>query len=244
MNKMFCNKLVSFVLALFPCLCLATTIHINPVRVELKPGEKNGTFKVNNAGEKPALFQIKIVKWTQEDGKDIYTDTKDLIANPPVMNIPGNDFQLVRIGLRVPLKRDTEHSYRLIASEVADTSNDGDAFQVKTLIRFSMPIFIAPKEKQGDLSIETKAAPNGDLELQLVNNSNHHIQVTNIDFYLPDHTEPLETSVTQDKFAYLLPGQGKSWPLKWKVSEANKDVVVKLKTDWGSIEKVVKVTAR
>jgi fimbrial chaperone protein len=241
---MLIKRFALFILALFPCLCLATTIHINPVRLELKPGEKNGTFKVNNAGDNTALFQIKIVKWTQENGQDIYTETKDIIANPPMMKIPAKDFQLVRVGLRTPLKRDIEQNYRLIATEIADTSVPNDSLQIRTLIRFSIPIFIIPKEKRGDLDIETVQAKNGDLEFHIFNNSNRHIQVNNIDFYLPEQTEPLETSVTQDKFAYLLPEQARSWPLKWKVSEANKDVVVKLKTDWGPIEKVVKVSTK
>jgi fimbrial chaperone protein len=231
----------AFVFLVVPCMLLAAEVHINPVRLKFEPGQTIDSFKVVNAGKDPVLFQLKAFKWTQEEGKDVYTDTKDIILNPPIANIAEESYQLVRVGLRAPLNPKIEHTYRVIATQVP-SKNKTDSFQVETLIRFSIPVFIEPKNKIDDLSIDTKSLPNGDLELHIKNAGNRHIQITNIDFYQGEE-KPLETTVTKDKFVYLLPEQSKVWPLKWKEVKGAKEVVVKLQTDRGPIEKPVVVTA-
>lgn len=230
-----------WLLCFFPCVLLAAKVHLNPIRVKFEPGQTTESFKMMNADKAPVLFQLKVLKWTQEAGKDVLVDTKDIILNPPIVNIQGDSYQLVRVGFRAPLNPKNEHTYRIIATQLP-AKNESGAFQVQPLIRFSIPIFVDPKEKFGDFRVDTRELPNGDLELHLANKSNYHIQITNVEFYENNNEKPMDITITKDKFFYLLPDQSKTLPLKWKHQKGMKDIVLKINTDRGLTEVPVKIT--
>jgi fimbrial chaperone protein len=237
-----CKKLLLGFLALFPGLCLAASVNIAPVRLELDPGARKSSFKIVNPSTEPVLFQLQAVKWTQENGEDIYTETKDLIINPPIASIEPGTYQLVRVGLKAAQNPATEHAYRIIATQVPSETEKSGGVQLKTVLKISVPLFVRPKKPTTDLNFITKRLPDGTLELQLLNKSNRHIQIMTVDFYQAEGEKPVATPMTEkDRFVYLLPGQEHKWPVKWKAPADAKDVVLKLRTDWGRLEQPIAI---
>ncbi len=239
MKGFFLKNCTLLFLLWLPYLSYAEGIQISPVRVYIEPGELNSSFTIYNRSDEPVLFQLKAVKWHQKAGEDIYSDTHDIIINPPIMNIGPDSYQLFRVGLRNPLPANNEHFYRIFATQVATKKNTVIKNQIQTLLEFNIPVFILPKEEQKDLIVELRKIKD-QLELRIANESNVHIQIAQIDIY-PDKNK-LETPLySQDTFVYLLPKQEKTWDLPWNKPKDMDDLALKLRTDWGDILETLRV---
>jgi fimbrial chaperone protein len=234
-------KLLFALLVLCPCLSFATSLDVSPVRIEIPAGKNNSSFTISNKSDESVLFQLKAVKWTQKAGKDIYSETKDIILNPPIINISPDSYQLFRVGLRTQLNPNKEHTYRIFATQVATSSEaPKTTAAITTLMEFNLPIFIQPKEEKKDVHSELKFIKSDQLQLHVINNSNIHVQITEISLY-PHKTE-LDTSLlSQETFVYLLPEQEKIWILPWSKSTDVKDVILQLRTDWGEIVEIMRI---
>lgn len=222
---------------LFPYLCWATALNVSPVRVEIPAGQNNAAFTISNPSDESVLLQLKAVAWDQKAGEDIFTETKDIIINPPIINLTADNYQLFRVGLRTPLPSHKEHTYRIFATQVATPLPPSKATAVRTLIEFSIPIFVAPQEEKKDLQIELKSLKKDESQLLIVNDSNMHIHISQISLYQNASEAPL---LSQDTFVYLLPKQEKTWVLPWNQPKDMDDLTLKLQTDWGEIFETIR----
>ncbi len=225
---------------LVPYVCFAAaSLEIRPVRIEVPAGQNNSSFTINNNSDKPVLFQLKAVKWSQKSGEEIYTDTRDIIINPPVINIAADSYQLFRVGVRAPLNPSKEHTYRIFATQVATPEAAEGGITIQTLVQFNIPVFFAPKEIEKDLTIELRSLKNNQLQLFVANNSNMHILISNINLAKEDAKTPL---ISEPTFVYLLPEQKKTWNFSWDKPKNMDDLILKLHTDWGEIVEAADVS--
>ena len=58
------------------------------------------------------------MSWSQVEGKDVYTATREVLANPPIFTVPAGGSQLVRIGLRRAPNTQRELTYRIFMQEL------------------------------------------------------------------------------------------------------------------------------
>ncbi len=122
----------------------AAEFSINPLRIELAPGERSGAVGVSNADQRPIRFQITLVEWTQDaDGKDVYRDSDDLIYFPRLFTVAPGEQAMVRVGPKRPYAG-SEKTYRLFIDELLDTSEKLTTSGVRFHIRFALPIFVGP----------------------------------------------------------------------------------------------------
>ena len=54
------------------------------------------TFTVRNNGTEPVMMQMELMSWSQSEGKDVYTATREVLGNPPIFTVPAGGSQLVR----------------------------------------------------------------------------------------------------------------------------------------------------
>lgn len=188
----------------------AGSFQVNPVRATLSPDKPIGAMTVRNTGSEPAVLQLEVMSWSQNQGKDVYTPTREILATPPIFTVPAGGSQIVRVGLRRPPDAQREMTYRLFLQEVPPPPKPG--FQgLQVALRIGVPVFVPPVDGQPPaLAWRIVRTPEGKLEVSLTNNGSSHVQVANIRLVRADGGEQGNQQIA----AYVLPGQTGNWPLK------------------------------
>ena len=75
----------------------AASFGVSPVRVTLSESQSMGVLTVRNDGNEPASLQMEVLSWSQAQGQDVLTPTRELLANPPIFTVPACGSQLVRV---------------------------------------------------------------------------------------------------------------------------------------------------
>lgn len=120
----------------------AATLQISPVLVDMAPRQGATGIMLRNPGTTPVYGQVRVYAWDQANGDDVLTPTQEIQASPPIIQVPPNGEQLVRLvraGNDLP---PVERSYRLVIDEIPDPSTplvNG----VVLRMRYSVPVFVA-----------------------------------------------------------------------------------------------------
>lgn len=212
----------------------AGSFQVNPIRVDLRPGAQTAALTVKNTGEEPVVVQISIESWSQQEGKDIYAPTKELLATPPVMTIPPSAERIVRIGLRRAPDRARELDYRLFLQEVPPPPKPG--FQgLVVALRVGLPVFVAPAQGKATPRVSWRASrlPDNKLELTAANDGTAHLQVAEISV---DGTGASTPVASYSGLTYILPDQRRSWVLPLNAPLGASRIRVKAVTDAGNLD--------
>lgn len=185
----------------------AGTFVVNPVRATLSAGQQVAALTVRNDGAEPTVVQLEVVSWSQQDGQDVYTPTRDVLATPPIFTVPPGGSQVVRVGLRRSTDPQRELTYRLYLQEVPPPPKPG--FQgLQVALRIGVPVFVLPPVPvKPVLRWQVSRTPQGQLKVSLTNSGDAHIQVANFKL-VPAGGKPLPT---RQVAAYVLPGQSRDW---------------------------------
>ena len=119
----------------------AASLGVSPVRVTLSESQSMGALTVRNDGTEPASLQMEMLSWSQAEGQDVLTPTRELLANPPIFTVPAGGSQLVRVGLRRAPDGQRELTYRIVLQELPPPPNP-DFMGTRMLMRISLPVFV------------------------------------------------------------------------------------------------------
>jgi fimbrial chaperone protein len=228
---------LAFLLGAAP-LATAGSFAVNPVRATLSSKQPVGSLVVRNSGTESTVIQLEVVSWTQENGKDVYTSTKELLATPPIFTVPAGGSQVVRVGLRRSVDSQRELAYRLFLQEVPPTKTDVQGLRV--VLRVGIPVFVIPPVRATPvLRWQASRTAEGALRLSLTNDGNAHIQVAKSKLMLATAGQPL---MTQEVAAYVLSGQSRDWIYKLSpLPAAGAPLRVAAQTDAGDVQAEVVV---
>lgn len=178
----------------------AASFKVYPVRIVLTPKQAIQTMVVHNNGSEPSRVQLRVFAWRQVNGADVFEETQDVLANPPLFQMGPNGDQIARFGLRTS-PGSAEKSYRVFLQEVPDAgpTNPG---QIRTLLRISIPIFVSAPNAVGRLNWRLLAAAGRRVKLLIRNDGNAHVQINRLTLAGRGGT----TLVHTDASIYLLPG--------------------------------------
>lgn len=172
-----CRRLIAASSLCITCFAaFAGEFVVNPVRLDVGQNAKSASVSVVNDGEDKLSFQLQAMDWTQDkDGKDLYTDSRDLIFFPKLMTIESGQEAIVRIGFKSPATS-TEKTYRLFIEELPGVVKkvEGSNAQINFLVRFGLPIFVTPAVARDELVIEFVELKNGVLLFTAHNSGNRH----------------------------------------------------------------------
>jgi len=166
---------------------IASSLVLTPLRLSLTTERPVEVLTVRNDGDEPAVMQLDLAKWTQADGKDIYTATTDILATPPIFSVPAHGSHLVRVGLRRGADPTLELSYRMFLEEVPPPPKPNFT-GLRVALRFGVPIFVAP--------------------LAISDRQSLPLLVTNVSLTSQGTNAPLVRITGTD---YVLPGQSRDW---------------------------------
>jgi P pilus assembly chaperone PapD len=124
----------------------ATTI--TPVAIELNDQTKVNSITYTNDSKFEVLVQPSQMLWTQENGKDKYTQTSDLLIVPAFVKIPAGQKQIFRVTRRDKNEAEPK-AYRLILEDVSEDVSDALTENQSSVIRFkfnhNLPVYFYPK---------------------------------------------------------------------------------------------------
>ena len=188
----------------------AASIGVSPVRATLSADQQVGALTVHNTGTEPMSVQLEVMSWSQQDGEDVFTATREVLANPPIFTVPPGGSQLIRAGLRRAPDARRELTYRIFLQELPPPPSP-DFNGAKMLMRVSLPVFVLPEvAAQPALRWQAARTSDGALKISLTNIGNAHVQIANFSLSLPGSAQPW---ITQQSSTYVLHGQSRDWIL-------------------------------
>jgi len=229
-------------ISLFPVLCCllagktiqAGSYGVNPVKLTLSSRNSTQVMTVRNNGAQTAVMQVDLAAWTQDQSQDNYAPTRDLLATPPIFNLPPGGMQIIRIGLRRAPDPQRERAYRMFLQEVPPPPKS-DAAGLQIALRISIPIFIAPAAPAKP-ALRWKAARIDEhtLKIEIANTGDLHDHLSAYKIYRKGSNTPF---LSQQLFAYLLPGAKREWALATDVMpNPGESLRVSATTDAGAAE--------
>lgn len=175
--------------AMTPTRAFPANFSISPTSLEMSSSVKSGAFSVINGGTEKLNCQIDVKEWSQDaDGKDVYTDAKDIVFFPKIMTVEPNEQRAIRIGIKGPpsLK---EKTYRLFVEEIPSQkkTEEGKApgkitAGLTIAFRYATPIFVKPVREQESGVIDKIEMSKGLVKALIKNTGNIHIKVLKVTF--------------------------------------------------------------
>jgi fimbrial chaperone protein len=177
----FARRLAPLLLASAAAVpALASEFSVSPVRAELRPGALSETITVSNRGTAPIRVGVKVMEWTQDaDGKDLYTDSNDLVYFPRQMALEPNGKRLVRVGAKAAGGA-SERTFRMFIEELPEPAADPARAQVGVYFRFGVPVFLTPASPRMQADIGEPALAGGKLSLLVKNSGNQHFRINKV----------------------------------------------------------------
>ena len=150
---------------------------VAPIRVDFSGALRIGAVTVTSEDDHPLVFKNSPSAWTQNaDGGDVYTPTADLVVTPPLLRVETGEPRIVRIGtLREP--GDVERSYRVFLEEQAPANPQGGGASIAVVIKFGVPVFVAPRSERIAGTAEIVDRRRGRISLLIKNTGNVHFNV-------------------------------------------------------------------
>jgi len=203
---------------LSPALVSAAEWNVDPVRVELSPQQQTAAIIVRNESDQPSSIQIQAVAWSQVDGKDVYTPTRELLVSPPIATIPPKTDQVIRVAMRRSADPSKELAYRINLQELPH-GQATETTGVQVALRIGLPVFV--QSLKGDaapkMAWSVARAPDNQLKVQVKNQGNAHVQISDFSLQVAGAMQPV---TSESASSYVLAGQSREWLLKTSTSQA------------------------
>lgn len=213
---------------------IAGSLSISPVKITFSGGRMVEAISLRNVSAEAAVVQVETVAWTQQNGTDVYTPTKDLLATPPVFTIPAGATQIVRVGPRHPADPQREQAYRLFLQEVPPPQKV-NATGLQLALRISVPVFVPPlQQSKPELTWRVTRVDADTLRVEASNAGNVHAHVAGLKVYRAGGNEPF---AELGAFANVLAGQSYAWTFDAKtLPQPGEALRLAVTTDAGEIQ--------
>lgn len=170
---------LSIVFLLCPCHTLAGDWKVSPIRIDLDKNAKSGVVNIVNEGTERLTVQMKAMEWTQNaEGKDVYTETEDIIFFPKVMTVEAKEDRILRAGIKIPAVA-KEKTYRLFVEEIPEPKKS-EGVNVAIAIRFGVPIFVKPLKAEPKGEIQKIEFSKGLVSATVKNSGNIHFMINTV----------------------------------------------------------------
>lgn len=179
---------------------VAQGVRVSPVAIVFPATSGAGSVRIENGRAAPVSFQIDVYRWTQDDGVDVLTPTRDIAAAPTVFELPPGAGRIVRVAL-APGQRaaHAEQAFRLIARELP--GENAPAGRARVVLELSLPVFATVRGAVPQVEVHREAAV-----VHVSNAGGAHMRLLDI------KCEPSATGLARTP-RYLLAGSRFSRPL-------------------------------
>lgn len=205
------------VLGLFCAPALASGLQVSPVSLTLHQGERAAGLTLSNTGTAALTAQVRVYRWTENQGGERLDPTLDLVASPPMLTLAPGASQLVRVVRMDAPPASGEVAYRLAVDELPLPESARPAQGLRFVLHYSLPVFVestpAPTAAQPVIQpvLAWSVLHQGTrLFLQATNQGAIHAQVVAPVFIT---AAGQRITLGAGLFGYVLPGATMRWPL-------------------------------
>jgi fimbrial chaperone protein len=192
----------------------ASGLQVSPISLSLAAGQGGEGIWLSNTGAQSLHAQVRLYRWTQEQGKDVLTPSNDLAISPPILSVEPGAQQLVRtLRLGAPLAGSNEQAYRLLIDELPVTTSGHTGLQF--VLHYSVPVFVEPSavnvattKPQLTWSFKSEGSR---VMLEVSNTGSVHAQLAQLTFVDQSHKKH---ELTAGLLGYVLPGATMRWAMK------------------------------
>ena len=186
----------------------ASSLQISPVMLELREGQGAAGITLRNPDDKPLYGQVRVFRWDQSIDDDSLTPTQELLASPPLIEIPAHGEQLIRLVRRATANPESEQTYRLLIDEIPppDASTTSG---VTIRLRYSVPVFVEPSGAPATpiVSWHLRRDQKGWV-LRAVNDGKRHAQISAVQLV---NASGKAFVVEKGLLGYALSGRARQW---------------------------------
>lgn len=126
----------------------AASLRVAPVVLDLRAPTAASSIRVWNEARRPINVQVRVFRWFQRNGEDVYEATNDVVASPPMTTLKPGGENLVRIVRTSKRPVQKEESYRLVVDELPDARRQKGG-TVVLVVRHSIPVFFTNPDAAG-----------------------------------------------------------------------------------------------
>jgi fimbrial chaperone protein len=159
----------------------AVDFTVNPVTISFDAGQKTTILTVKNQSDESLTLQLSAFRWAQdEDGKDGYIPTNDIVLFPKILTIEKESERLIRMGIQVP-PGSVEKTYRIYLEEIPQPQQalSGSAV-LRTVMKIGVPVFVSPVKKDAMGEIDKLELTKGNLMISVHNSGNYHFIIKSV----------------------------------------------------------------
>jgi fimbrial chaperone protein len=204
---------------------------VTPIRLDFGREVKSGVITVTNDASEKLNVQMKAMEWTQDaEGKDVYTDTTDIIFFPKIMTIDKKEDRIIRAGIKAPAVV-REKTYRLFIEEIPEPKK-AEGASVAIAIKFGVPIFVKPLKAEEKGEIGKIGLLGGALNATVSNTGTVHFRIDSVTIQ-GKNSKGEETYKTEIAGWYLLSGTSRIYTasLPKEACDKTAKMEVEVKTD-------------
>lgn len=199
----------------------AASLQVSPTSVTLQAERNADGLTLRNTGTTTLHAQVRVYRWTQQDGDDHLEPTRDIAASPPMVELAPGAQQLVRVIRLAAPPATSETAYRLIVDELPLESTGGEARPgLQFVLRYSVPVFLLPAgadEVAPVLRVRVGRDSEGSF-IEIDNSGRRHAQVADLAYIDADGARH---AVAPGLSGYVLPGAMKRWSLSSTFTVSN-----------------------
>lgn len=171
--------LVAVFSGIFVGAAFAASLRVAPVVLDLKAPTAASSIRVWNEESRAINVQVRVFRWSQKNGEDVYEATRDVAASPPITTLRPGGENLIRIVRTSKRPVRAEESYRVIVDELPDPSRRKDG-TVVLVVRHSIPVFFRqPDAAEANPSWSVKRVRGG-YQLTVKNTGTQRLKLSNL----------------------------------------------------------------
>ncbi len=204
----------------------ATSISVAPTTIDLTGGTAASQLTLKNSASKPVSVQVRVFRWSQENGVERLEPTKAVVASPPSTKMaPGQEYtiRVVRVS-KAPIKG--EESYRVLVDELPQKSKAENT--VNLVVRQSIPVFFSGEGATTPDVTWTVGRKDGRTVLTARNNGSTRLRIS--DLSLTQGGKAVASS--KGLVGYVLGDSTMSFPVGGKTPAGSK-IVIKANSNLG-----------
>jgi fimbrial chaperone protein len=217
---------------------LASSLQIMPVNIEVPAPGAASKVTLSNGGSEVLNAQVRVFKWTQQNGQDKLVETRDVIASPPSLKLGAGKKGVIRVVRVNKAPAATEESYRLIVDEVPKPPKPGSA-GVGFAIRYSIPVFFSKPGEDTDLDWSASVS-DGKIVVKAANSGGRHVRLSGLKVVASNGKA---LSFGSGLSGYVLGQSSRMWIAKSKSIAPGSTIKIVAQGDNGPIEATAKVQA-
>jgi fimbrial chaperone protein len=214
----------------------ASDLRVAPSTVEAPTGSQTATLSLLNGEQKPISVQIRVMRWTQQNGQDSLVPTINVVASPPFVTLQPSQRYLVRLVRTAQAGATGEESYRVLVDELPGQRTLASG-TIDLVLRHSIPVFFSDTPDKIAKVTWTIVHDAQGAWLEGLNSGERRLRLSDVSLDQNGNKIFEKPGLV----GYVLPGGEMRWPLSTKVSAGS--VHMSATADTGPIDVAVPAAA-